>query len=216
MIRVRGLAAGGLALVLVTTAASAQAIGFKLGPTFSTISVNDESTEQSNLLGFGGGGFLRFALAGLSIQPEVLALSKGANVIGADIPGELKLKLDYIEVPVFVRFGLSRGLVEPYLLIGPSFSFETRCTGEFDNSGSTLSTACQAEADATTQRKKTDLGGAAALGVEFRQGPGSLVLEGRYTHGFTDIAKSPTEQVRNRMFGIFAGYLIRLRTNAVR
>ena len=86
-----------VALVTLVTAlpASAQTIGFKIGPTFANIDVeDDQGSTQSNLTSFGGGGFVRFGMAGLALQAELLAVTKGTkydDLIGDD---DLDLKID--------------------------------------------------------------------------------------------------------------------------
>ena len=95
-------------------------------------------------------------------------------------------------------------------MAGPTFSFETRCSGAAQE-GSTLPSACRDDGAIAGNRQKFDLGAALVAGVDFGLGPGSMILEARYTHGFSDIAKSATEEIYNRMFGIFAGYSIRRR-----
>ena len=60
------------------------------------------------------------------------------------------------------------------------------------------------------ERKSTDFSLTGALGFEYRIGPGSILVEGRYVYGLTDIADSDFNSVRNRMFGFFAGYSISL------
>ena len=55
------------------------------------------------------------------------------------------------------------------------------------------------------------MGATVVAGLEFELGRGAMLVEGRYTHGFSNIADSGTEEVRNRAFGLFAGYAIRFR-----
>src|SRR5512145_1999987 len=71
-----------VALVALNLGAAAQAdaqvIGFKIGPTFANLDVDDDE-DAGRLTSFGGGGFIRFGLGGLSVQPEILVVTKGAE-----------------------------------------------------------------------------------------------------------------------------------------
>ena len=205
-----------VAMLLVAPPLSAQGlvIGFKVGPTFSNLDVSDDENEEENrLTSFGGGGFIRFSLGRLSIQPELLALTKGSEVDG---PGDddFKIKIDYVEVPVFLNLSFGTGTVRPYLLIGPSFAFDIGCTAEADFGGSEIEEDCDdAAAGLEFTRSSIDVGGAVGLGLSLAAGPGSLLFEGRYTHGFTDIFDDEgavNDEIRNRSYALFVGYSIGL------
>lgn len=198
-----------MAVALVTLGAalpaSAQTIGFKIGPTFSNIDVeDDDGGTQSNLTSFGGGGFVRFGMAGLALQAELLAVTKGTkfdDLIGDD---DLDLKIDYIEIPVTAMFRFGA----PYVFAGGAVAFEINC--EEDLGG--LDRSCDEDdpnAD-TFARKGTDFGLVGGAGLEFPVGPGNLLVEGRYTHGLTNISDEGTNSIRNRYFAVFAGYSISL------
>ena len=191
--------------------ASAQTIGFKLGQTFSNLDVNDDDTEENRLSAFGGGGFLRFGVGGLGLQIDVLALTKGAETDG---PGDddAQIKLEYIEVPVQLVLSLGGGRFSPYVLAGPSFAFEVGCDLEFAGGGDNQSIECDAAGTEFPRRKSTDIGVTGAAGLQIPLGPGALLVEGRYTHGLTNIIDEPNSglEAKNRSFGLFAGYSISL------
>jgi hypothetical protein len=60
-----------------------------------------------------------------------------------------------------------------------------------------------------------DIGLTGALGLEFRAGPGNMLLEGRYTHGLTNISDDDNFEVKNRSFGLMAGYAISLGSTGI-
>jgi hypothetical protein len=173
--------------------ADAQTIGFKLGSTFSKQDIDPQDEDETNdfLSAFGGGGFIRFGFAGLALQTEVLAVTKGTKLETA--LGDVESKYDYIEVPVTAMFAVGNG---PYVFVGPSFAWDIT---DHD------------EAPGLPELKKFDVGVTGGLGLQFPVGPGSLLVEGRYTHGLTnlnDTATSDDLKIRNRSFGAFAGYAI--------
>src|SRR5262245_13723605 len=202
------------AATLLHAPTAAQTIGAKVGPTFSTIDLEDVNLASNTMIAFGGGAFIRFALFGISFQPEVLLVGKGADL--EDAAGvDVELKLDYLEVPVLARFGfpVSRKFTG-YVMAGPTFSFQYDCRfdigeGDFDNFD------CDQEDSIFQERNSFDVGLTGVLGAEYRLGPGAILLEGRYTHGLRDIADHDLEVVfpfngKNRMLAIFAGYSIPL------
>jgi hypothetical protein len=186
----------------------AQTIGFKVGPTFSKVDFEGEDgSDQNYLKKIGGGGFVRFGMMGLSLQADVLAVTKGTT--GSDSGVDASFKLDYIDVPVQARFSLgSNAMFSPYLMVGPSFGFNTGCKGEISSGGGTISGDCGDDFPV----KSVDIGATGVVGFEFAAGPGNLLIEGRYTHGLSNISDDEsTGKVRTRMFAAMAGYAITLK-----
>lgn len=209
MYKIRHFMLLGLLIMAAPVAAQAQEIGFKLGATFSKVDVDpDDFGNQENLKSFGGGGFIKFGLAGLGMEVDVLALTKGAKVTGP-VEGDVNFKIDYVEVPVQLVFGLGSGRFSPYVMVGPSFAFEVGCEVDDETTAGDNEIECD-DAD-FFDRKSLDIGATGAAGLQIPMGPGSLLVEGRYTHGLTNIydSESPTDtKVRNRSWGIFGGYSI--------
>lgn len=199
------------ALLVAHRPASAQTVGLKAGPTFSKVDVQGDNTPIKYLTSFGGGGFVRFGMMGLGMQGEILALTKGAKI--EDGANHAETKITYIEVPVLARFGLGTGNMAPYLMVGPSFAFEISCNGSFTISGVTQSDKCESGGQ-NSMRRKFDLGATGVAGLEFRMGPGALLIEGRYTHGLTNLNKDTSfgndQKVRNRSWAAMAGYAFSL------
>jgi hypothetical protein len=193
-----------LLLALGAAPAAAQTIGFKIGPTFANLDIEDVDDDGDNLTSFGGGGFIRFGLGGLALQAEVLAISKGTSfedVIGDE---DAEFELTYVEIPVTAMFSLGNG---PYLFAGPFIGFEVSCSGSFGD----LSGACD-ENDGS--RNEMDYGLTGGLGINIPLGPGALLLEGRYAHGLANLNDSDVAgedgDVKTRYFGAFVGYSIRI------
>jgi hypothetical protein len=194
-----------LALLLALTAApaAAQTIGFKIGPTFSKLDIEGDDTAET-LTSFGGGGFIRFGLGGLSLQAELLALTKGAEQEDTTINATGKLKFTYIEIPVTAMFSLGG----PYLFAGPSLGFEVDCEAELEGSGGSISSDC----DGVVDTKKMDVSLHGGAGIQFPLGPGALLVEGRYIHGLTNLNDDPAdpESAKHRTWAVMAGYAIRI------
>jgi hypothetical protein len=193
--------------------AAAQTIGFKIGPTFSKMDENDPDESTETLTNFGGGGFIRFGFAGLALQAEVLALTKGSQgsfddpILGS---GDVKLKMNYIEIPVTAMYSLGSG---PYLFAGPSVAFETGCEGEVElDDGDSFEGDCDdVEAgEEPIARKKTDVSLVGGAGFQFPVGPGRLLVEGRYIYGLTNLNDEPNDNsdVKHRTWFVAAGFAI--------
>jgi len=118
-----------LALTALTTMASAQSFdfGFESGMNFSTLmgsganSLSPTGTLSSRL-GFVGGGFLSLNFSpSFAIKPELLYEQKGAQISGTTTD----LESDYIEIPVLLKIGLGMPGLNPSILVGPSFDWNT-------------------------------------------------------------------------------------------
>lgn len=154
--------------------------GIKGGVNMSNLySDSDDIDDENALWGFNAGIFAAFPIADkVFIQPEILYTTKGAeldyNVSG--VAGTNKFKLNYIEVPLLVRFNLTENFnvhVGGYA----SYLVNAKLTGEgdieFDN-----------ELDAD-DFERFDAGLSAGVGLDFN--PVSIGL--RYNYGLTTIGK---------------------------
>jgi len=159
-------------LVLTSSVASAQSgveVAVKAGASFGNIS--NKGLLPGNLenrTGFAAGvGFATRGVVGLAV--EGLFAQRGVEST-TDID---ERKLDYVDVPVYLRVMLPTSSVRPFAYAGPQVSFELRCrSGPVD---------C---ADGT--RKKTSYAAVIGGGVRFGGWRGFLV-EGRYVYGLDDL-----------------------------
>jgi opacity protein-like surface antigen len=174
--------------------------GGKLGMSLSTFVGEDAAAEYAHRPWPTIGGLIKVELLHwLALQPEVLFVSKGADV---ELDGVVTDTFDgrYIELPLLARITIPLGeQVNPYLLAGPtlgallSFNLEDREDGSVT--------------DRTDTAKSIDLGLLGGIGVEImlsRQH--ALVLEGRYDRSLATIAKDETEDFKNSVFAFMLGY----------
>lgn len=191
------------AFAFAASAAEAQTIGFKLGASLSNLQIDGTTGETDYTTGFAGGGFIRFGFGRLGIQPEILSVTKGAELDGGEGGEDSSLKIEYIEIPVLIHLPLTYGSsFAPYVFGGPAFAFEIGC--DFED------VDCDDESQADpVVLKSTDIGLTAGGGLAFAMGPGALLLEGRYTWGMTDIDDTEDAvEIKNRSALILAGYSI--------
>ena len=154
-------------------------MGFKGGVNFAKftgLDVHDAETK----MGYIGGGFAAIELSEtFFLQPEVLYSMKGAKFA---YPGyDLTYILDYIEVPVLLKFVLSTyGSVNPYALFGPAAAFNINARYKFD-----VHEGEDEEGDLELI-KSMETGLVFGLGFDI----GAIVAEIRYTMGLSTIDDS--------------------------
>jgi outer membrane protein with beta-barrel domain len=177
-------------MVAVPPAARAQ-LGIKGG--FSYGNVSNRGVLPGNLdtrTGFAAGlslnsgtGLLGFGVEGLYAQRGVTSTTTGDS-----------RKLDYIDVPAYLRVSLPTPGMSPFAFAGPQVSFELHCGA---NGG-----ACP------SGRPKTST--AAIIGAGLRFGAQSaFTVEGRYLYGLTDLKLSTvtsSSSYKTRSFLILAGF----------
>jgi len=204
----RSILAGAALLAFAATSAAGQTIGFKLGASLSTLSVGGSTEGFNYSTGFTGGGFIRFDLGRIGVQPEILTVTKGAKFEGGPGDDEAGVNIEYVAVPVLLHVPLMYGQsFAPYVFGGPEIAFDIGCEQDL---GPT-EVDCEDPAADEFQRKSIDFGLTAGGGLAFAMGPGALLLEGRYTWGLTNIQDIDGEdEVKNRSAYIMAGYSIPL------
>ncbi|CAN5828131.1 porin family protein [soil metagenome] len=202
--------------IMAAADGQAQTIGFKLGPSFSTISTDEPDISFSTLTKFTGGGFMRFGMGGLAIQPELMYVTKGGKM-SETFEGETfdaELRLDYIEIPVLLVLPIGPGIgIAPYVYAGPAFAFEAGCTVAFSTAGFDGSVDCDEgdnePGELSTDRRKFDIGAMVGGGLSFPMGPGALLVEGRYNFGLMNLNTSTEgNSVKNRSGAALVGYSI--------
>jgi len=189
-----------LMLLIVPGMAAAQGIsyGVKGGVNFATLDL--DPSLDSNLgyrIGIVAGGFVALPLGSrLTIQPEGLFSQKGEK---ADLDGvEAKLELDYIEVPVLVKYALTHGASRSFHVFGgPSIAFKIRSKATASFGGTTVETG---EDDIV---KDTDFGVVFGAGMDF----GKWSVDGRYTLGLANINGDDDDEtkIRTRAISVLAG-----------
>jgi Outer membrane protein beta-barrel domain len=181
------------ALLGATAALSAQSgIAVKGGLSYGNVTNRgvlpgnlDSRTGFAAGLSFGTGrDVLGIGIEGLYAQRGVTNSSSPAN----------ERKLDYIDVPVFVRALFPSPGIAPFAYAGPQVSFELRCRA----GGS----ACPDSGRPSTSYAAV-IGGGARLGAR-----SAFTIEGRYVYGLTDLKLSTvtsSESYKTRSFLILVG-----------
>ncbi|HEY6953385.1 MAG TPA: porin family protein [Bacteroidota bacterium] len=190
------------ALVLVAIFAglsySQIGLGIKGGVNFANVSGADAAPNSKTRTGFAAGAYLEISLPMLfTIQPEILYSQKGfvadENFFGT--PVKVTGKLDYLEIPVLVKYSFPVPVVKPSLYAGPALGILLSAKAKAEANGQS------AETDIKDQTTSTDFGivfGASAnIAI--------ITVDVRYTLGLTSLDKNGSGKAYNRVFGIMVG-----------
>ena len=188
-----------LMLLIVPSTVAAQGIsyGVKGGINFASVSFDpSEDINTGTRIGIAAGGFVALPLGSrLTIQPEGLFSQKGEK---ADLDGVVaKLELDYIEVPVLVKYAITQGASRSFHVFGgPSMAFKVRSRATASFGGTTVETGEE-------NIKDTDFGVVFGAGMDF----GKWSVDGRYTMGLADINNDESDdtKIRTRTISVLAG-----------
>lgn len=171
--------------VLFVTQASAQ-FGLRAGVNFANFNDVDGLDLNSNT-GFMVGLYYDFEVPAspVSVQPEVLYTQKGTE------QGGTKINLDYIEVPVLVKFSFAPGPVTPSVYLGPYAGFVMN------------SEASDGSVSVEIDNAQTDFGGVVGGEIDINAGTSNINLGLRYGFGLNEAFEDG--QGKNGVFSIVGG-----------
>jgi len=172
---------------------------WSIGPEagFSVSRYGQDAGSNDFKPGFVGGMFVTYSIINtFGVTTKFLFNQKGAGFPSQD----MRQTLNYFEVPVIGRFFLNKeGQVRPNIVFGPSFAFLTGAKNKAEN-GSVENIESYKNTFNTF-----DFGLTGGMGVNIRiQNETYLVLDGRYTHGVSDISKDDRD-INNNAFAFTAG-----------
>ncbi|MCX6834865.1 MAG: porin family protein [candidate division Zixibacteria bacterium] len=193
-----------LLLVATVTAESKLKFGIKAGAVMANMSgdgwdvieeMDSVTIEKKSLMGVAGGLFVEFPLgtSGVSLQPELLYVAKGGKgeTTLDDVTFTRKLKNDYIEVPVLVKYNFtSAGKASPFMFVGPVAAFNIASKVQDKNPPDDPS---YGDFD-IENAKSLDFGLTIGGGLGLAMGSsGKLTFDLRYTVGLGDAFKDVAE-----------------------
>ena len=142
-----------------------------------------ESVDVSAKLGLTAGGFVQFAFnEQFSLQPEMQFIMKGVNLDLEDNIGNASATVNYLELPLFMRFNRSlNDTLRGFVMAGPAFSVKVGTGGTLDGVKGAIEAR---DFDIDPAIGSRDFGLAFAGGLEWEK----FLVEVRYVLGLTDIA----------------------------
>jgi hypothetical protein len=180
-----------IVLFAASTAHAQLTYGAKGGVTFATVA--SDVGDNTFRFGLAGGAFVLWPVSSrFAVQPEVLYNQKGAKA-DSDLV-DASFRIDYIEVPILVRYNLS-GSAHPFFIFGgPSIAFRVHAQSTAKFGDQTV------KDDVTDQVESFEWGLAVGAGKEFSK----FFVEGRYTHGMENVDKFGSDS-KNRAITAMAG-----------
>lgn len=191
-------AAGVVGLLVLAPIASWSArdvmLGIKAGVNIANFT-GDDVFHNSSHTGAVAGVFARYGLSpSWSLQPEGLFTMRGAEFAVDDIRSEQHI--NYIEVPLLVRFGWGHGaLFRPSLFAGPSVAFLLK---------NEIVDGAEINLKGQTGTRDIDAGAILGADLDFTLGTGDLMLDARYELGL--VSWSEDLDVRNSTLSFMLGY----------
>jgi hypothetical protein len=199
-------------VMLLTVSVAFSQFGLRGGINLGTIGGDDKTQngiDPTSKVGLAGGITYHIGLiAGLSIQPEVLYVQKGAIYEGSAGYGGYSYSEkhtvtgDCIDIPVLARFNLPMLVISPYIEGGVAYSIllSAKEKAEITTNipGQTSGTT---ETDIKDQLSKSDLSLIVGVGVEVLM----LEINARYIMGMTKLDKDGLYKAYNRGIMLTAG-----------
>ena len=186
-----------LTLLLCASVAFSQ-FGIKAGINLATAGGADKG-DLKGKVGFAAGVSSKMGLiAGLSIQPEILYIQKGA--MWENPFHKTTFNLTYIDIPVLVKFNLPVPVLSPYIEGGLSYGIllSAKEKTEFTALAGSLPTE---EVNIKDGMTKGDLSILVGIGVELA----IIDINARYIIGMTKLYKDSDAKIFNRGILLTAG-----------
>jgi hypothetical protein len=204
------------ALLQVTAPAEAEVrAGGVGGVALSSLSTNETGTKLGTLTRWGMGGALELDLSPtLALASRPMYIGRGTDIKTLPELGDIsalgkdsyaRTKLDYIELPLLIKYSLPAGEMRPYIIAGPVLGLLQRAKGV-----SKFGSAAEEREDIKKDFKSTDVGINVGAGIGANLGQAYVFAEGLYGFGLTNINKDKTEETgKNRCSQLRAGVTLR-------
>ena len=180
------------------SAAEKPSFGFLGGLDLANLTVDPDPADasldfirQANV-----GGLVEFGLTPVaSLQARCMYVPKGTGLDAVEdgISLSAKTVIDYVTVPVLLKFQADTVKVRPYVVVGPEFGFKARATVSLSTSASVprdLLAEVEDELNdqVNNELKSTDVALDFGGGVEIPSGRMTILIEGIYSLGLRNIA----------------------------
>jgi hypothetical protein len=186
-------------------------VGVKAGLNIANIGGSDADQLVGQSLdsktAFAGGVFFMYQFSDMfAIQPEAYYSMKGATY--SESGADLTISLDYIEVPLLLKFiiPIKGSNIRPSIFAGPSVGFNTTAKSKVEYQGQSM------ENDFKDDTKSTEFSLAFGGGIGFPVGNGELGVDIRYILGLStfDDSSDPYDLKNNVInFNLYYGFSLK-------
>ncbi len=187
-----------LTILFGITAVQAQqrfSAGPRIGVNVSNFSGGNVDTKA--IAGLTAGAFIMYSsLNHFGISADLMYSQKGA-----DIQSPFRHRINYLELPIALRYFLTRnGDFRPNLFVGPAIGFKLSAT-EINKTTNT-------QRDMSSEISSVDLGLTAGFQLNFKGlGPRQrFLIDGRYTYGLPETYVQSNVDRHNSVFTLTLGY----------
>ncbi len=186
---------------------SAQGLSFGPQIGFSRVSFIEKNDftgriDQNFKLGWQIGAAAEFEIMSFVYLGANISFFQKGNRINYDDGAVSKLKLGYLDVPIYVGYKMPLGNISVFGNIGPYTS--VAMVGKSEYESEFMDETHEVEIGGEFGYKRFDSGVAFGGGVEFKQ----YQIKANYSLGFVDIVPSETFSAKNSVFNITATYFI--------
>jgi len=199
-------------LLVVAPAMAEVRVGGVGGANLASLSTDEAGTKLGMLTRWGAGLALEVDVnESLAVTSRPMFVRRGAEIktiaglgdVSAQGSGSFaRTELDYIELPVLLKYTLPTEGVRPYLIAGPTLGLRRGATVV-----SKIGSAAEERLDIKDEVKSTDWGLCAGAGVGSQIADSvHIFAEGVYTYGLTNINKNEVDgNTKNRGLQLRAG-----------
>ena len=187
-----------LTILIGLTAVQAQqrfSAGPRVGVNFSNFTGGNVDTKA--IVGLTAGAFVMYSsLNHFGISADLMYSQKGA-----DIQSPLRHRINYLEIPIALRYFLTRsGDFRPNLFVGPAIGFKLNATE--------INKTTNINRDMSSEISSVDLGITAGFQLNFKGlGPRQrFLIDGRYTYGLPETYVQTNVDRHNSVFTLTLGY----------
>lgn len=198
---------------LLFAASTLPAQGITWGPALGINLANlagDDAEDSKSSMGLVAGVQLDMSTEGKALfwRSGVFYSMQGAKFEDAGPPAStLKIKLNYINIPVLAGFKLTPSKPSgPYLVVGPQIGIGAGCSFEFESGGTAADESCE---DSGADIKGFDVSVLAGAGFSMPMGASAVHIAATYSFGLQTIdAGDPAQDLKNRVIAITVSYMM--------
>jgi hypothetical protein len=197
-----------LSIVFVTGSQAQLRIGVRAGANIAGQTRDIDTTTLSSKVGFIGGLDLQYWFStSLGLDLQLLYDQKGVSEGEVSVPNPIThqqatvsrdMSLNYLEIPLLIRFNLSDGQYRPYVFAGPSFGLFLSGKQTTTSTGENVASNLNAETDIPSANMGSDLALDFGAGIAYKMvyGP-AFTLDAGYAMGMSKITKAGVDDTAN-------------------